>query len=92
MIVDEVEQQSEADDPQELLETTVALVRQLLRHGLLAGDSPAQGSSTQFHAWPDQDPEAVALVIRREWTERGGPPDWGDGPWFAMPHAPAGHA
>jgi hypothetical protein len=63
------------------LELTLAVVRELLKRGLLAGESPA--FSDQFIPWPQQDADAICDFIRREWEKRGAPPDWGDAPWFA---------
>jgi hypothetical protein len=36
-------------------------------------------------AWPDQSPDTVAELIRRQWLGKPDYPDWGDGPWFAAP-------
>jgi hypothetical protein len=92
MIVDDVETQLSPDDDEETLETTVTLVEGLLARGLLAGDSPVIGDEVCFNAWPNQEPDAVAEYIRREWKRRGGPPGWGDAPWFAARPSAAGHA
>jgi hypothetical protein len=35
-------------------------VRELLKRGLIAGDSPAHGSAVEFKPWPLQDPELIA--------------------------------
>jgi len=67
-----------------ILETTIALARGLLQRGFRAGDGPME-SAGRFHAWANQDPEFVADFVRREWARRDDFPDWGDGPWFALP-------
>lgn len=51
------------------LERTLLVVRELLRRGLLAGDSPADG--IHFNAWRSQEPDLVCQFIRRGWEERG---------------------
>jgi hypothetical protein len=84
VIAQDVEELLGIADPNENLEVTVALVKGLLKHGLRAGESPV-GSAVQFVEWPDQDPEAVAYLIRRQWKQRGTLPGWGDCPWFALP-------
>ena len=91
MIVEDVEAELEPDDDDETLELTVTLVTRLLHRGFLAGDSPVH-SVMRFNAWPNQDPRAIGEYIRLEWKKRGGPPGWGDGPWFAVRLCPAGHA
>lgn len=77
----DVEDELGAEAPERNLELTLVVVRELLKRGLIAGDSLVHG--TQFKPWPIQDPEAVLEVIRHEWSRRGGYPEWGDGPWFA---------
>jgi hypothetical protein len=90
MIVDDVEAQLSPADDEETLEAAVTVVEGLLARGLLAGDSPVMGNEVCFSAWPNQEPSAVGEYIRREWKRRGGPPDWGDAPWFAArPSAPS---
>lgn len=84
VIVQDVEELLDIEEPEEILEITVALARQLLERGLRAGEGPID-SAVQFKPWPDQDPDLVADRIRREWRQRGGFPAWGDGPWFARP-------
>jgi hypothetical protein len=83
MIVDDVEAELHPDDDAETLRITVMLAQALLARGFLAGDSPV-ASAVHFHAWPNQTPDAVGEYIYRRWKERGGPPDWGDAPWFAI--------
>jgi hypothetical protein len=73
------------DDPEENLEVTLVLVKQLLGRGFRAGDSPAMNDGVHFAAWPDQSPDAVAAFIRRQWMRKRDLPSWGDGPWFAHP-------
>jgi hypothetical protein len=70
-----------AEQSEENLELTLAVVRELLKRGLLAGDSPA--FTDHFNPWPHQDADAICTFIRLEWEKRDGPPDWGDAPWFA---------
>ena len=82
VIVQDVEELLEIDEPEEILEATISLAKGLLKHGLLAGDSPAH-AAIHFRAWPNQDPDFVADYIRSEWRRRSGLPSWGDGPWFA---------
>lgn len=91
MIVDDVEAELSPDDDEETLEITLTLVEGLVERGLLAGDSPV-ADGAHFTAWSDQDPGAIGRYIRREWTERGGPAGWGDGPWFATPAMAQRHA
>lgn len=92
MIVNDVEAELGPDDDEATLEITVTLVEGLLERGLLAGDSPVSGDGVHFTAWSNQDPSAIGRYIRREWTARGGPPGWGDGPWFATPAMAQRHA
>ena len=91
MIVQDVEAELEPNNDEETLELTVTLVRGLLERGYLAGDSPAK-SAAQFNAWPNQRPHAIAEYIRSEWKKRGGPPGWGDAPWFTLRLGAPGHA
>ena len=70
-----------AEQSEQNLELTLAVVRELLKRGLLAGGSPAFG--IHFNPWPQQDADAICDFIRKEWQKRDGPPDWGDAPWFA---------
>ena len=91
MIVDDVEAELNPDDDEETLEITLNLVEGLVQRGLVAGDSPVAGGR-RFAAWPNQDPRAIGEYIRREWVERGGPPGWGDGPWFVTPAMAQRHA
>lgn len=81
VICSDVEDELGAEDPDRNLELTLIIVRELLKRGLIAGDSPVHG--IEFKAWRVQDPEVIADFIRREWSSRGGFPEWGDGPWFA---------
>lgn len=81
MICCDVEDVLADDELKRTLELTLVVVRELLKRGLLAGHSPIHG--VHFTAWPQQDADVVADFIRREWERRGGPPEWGDGPWFA---------
>ena len=83
MIAQDVEEQLGVHDSLENLEITVGLVKELLKRGLRAGDSPVGNNGVHFKAWPDQDPEVIVEFIRREWTERAALPRWGDCPWFA---------
>ena len=91
VIVQDVEELLEIDEPEEVLETTIALAKQLLKLGLLAGDPPVH-NSVPFKPWPNQDPDFIAAHIRREWRQRNGVPEWGDGPWFALPPTARGSA
>jgi hypothetical protein len=72
MIAGDVEAELDIDDPNETREVTIDLVRELLKRGLRAGDSPDSGDCVHFNAW-------------LEWHQRGGPPGWGDAPRFATP-------
>lgn len=85
MIAGDVEAELDSDDPEETREATIDVVRELLKHGLRAGDSPVNGDCVHFSAWANQDPDAIAAYIRREWQQRGEPPGWDDAPWFAAP-------
>jgi hypothetical protein len=91
MIVDDVEAELNPDEDEETLEITLNLVEGLIQRGLVAGDSPVAGGR-HFAAWSNQDPNAIRQYIRREWTKRGGPPGWGDGPWFATAAMARRHA
>jgi hypothetical protein len=84
LIVADVADELAVGDSQAQLEATVAVVRGLLRRGFLAGESPVR-SSVHFVAWPDQDPDAVVDLIRRQWAGNADYPAWGDCPWFAAP-------
>jgi hypothetical protein len=84
VIANDVEELLGIDDPIENLELTVGLVKELLKSGLRAGDSPVQNPGVRFRPWPNQDPDAIANFIRRQWLERAALPAWGDGPWFAV--------
>jgi len=79
----DVEDELGAEEPERNLELTLIVVRELLKRGLIAGDSPVHSNAAHFNAWPVQDPELIADLIRQEWSRRGGFPEWGDGPWFA---------
>jgi hypothetical protein len=85
VIAQDVEELLDIDDPNQNLEMTVALVKALLRRGFRAGESPLH-SAVHFIEWPDQDPESVTYLIRREWKQRGTLPGWGDCPWFCAPN------
>jgi hypothetical protein len=85
IIVDDVAQELGLEDSQAQLEATLAVVRELLRRGFLAGESPASSSGIHFLPWPNQNPDAVVELIRRQWAGKPDYPDWGDGPWFAAP-------
>ena len=66
------------------LELIVCVVKGLLKRGLCAGDSPLQNPGPRFVPWRNQDPDAVAALISREWWRNEEFPSWGDGPWFAV--------
>ena len=84
IIVDDVAEELGLEEPRTQLEATLLVVRELLRRGFLAGESPAH-SARHFIPWPDQNPDSVAELIRRQWMGKPDYPDWGDGPWFAAP-------
>ena len=81
-ISQDVQELLDIDDPMQNLEVTITLVKGLLERGFSAGESPV-ASVADFIAWPDQNPDSVADLIRREWRHRGTLPGWGDCPWFA---------
>jgi hypothetical protein len=83
MIAQDVEEELGIEDPIANLEMTLQLVRELLKRGLRAGDSPVANTGVHFRPWPNQDPELIVDFIRREWLQRAALPSWGDGPWFA---------
>jgi hypothetical protein len=85
VIVQDAEDLVGVEDEAQVLETTIALALGLLKRGFRAGDGPIE-SAVRFHAWTNQSPEFIADHIRREWARRDDFPDWGDGPWFALPH------
>src|SRR5438094_2386222 len=76
MIAQKVEEELGIEDPMANLEVTLQLVRELLKRGLRAGDSPVANTGVHFRAWPNQDPEVIVDLIRREWTQRGALPSW----------------
>lgn len=82
VISQDVEELLGIKDPNENLEVTLVLVREILKRGFRAGESPERTDGVHFIAWPDQDPDRVTYLIRREWTGRGTLPGWGDCPWF----------
>jgi hypothetical protein len=83
MISSDVADEFGAEEPDANLELTLVVVRELLKRGLRAGDSPVLGDCVHFNTWPRQEPDVIEDFIRHEWTRRGGRPDWGDCPWFA---------
>lgn len=83
LIVAHVAEDLGIEDPEKQLEVTLVLVRELLKRGVRAGDSPVH--TVRFVPWPDQDPNAVAAFIRQKWLRNGEYPSWGDSPWFALP-------
>jgi hypothetical protein len=85
VIAQDVEELLDIEDPKQNLEVTITLVRELLKRGFRAGEPPLI-SAVDFLVWPDQDPETVTSLIRREWMHRGTLPGWGTGPWFCAPH------
>jgi hypothetical protein len=85
VIADDVAQDLGVEDWAENLQATLALVRELLRRGYRAGDSPLENDAVHFAPWPNQDAEAVVDFIRRQWMRRADLPSWGDSPWFAAP-------
>jgi hypothetical protein len=85
VIAQDVEELLDIREPNENLEVTVTLVKELLKRGFRAGESPVL-SAVHFVAWPDQNPETVTSLIRREWMHRGTLPGWGDCPWFCAPN------
>lgn len=85
VIADDVEELLGIDDPDQNLEITVVLVKELLQRGFRAGYSPVRNSGVHFQAWSNQDPDVVVDFIRQEWAERDDLPSWGDCPWFAAP-------
>ena len=89
MIAQDVEELLGVHDPNENLEVTITVVKELLNRGLRAGESPGV-SAAHFVPWPDQDPETVASLIRRQWVHRGTLTGWGDSPWFCAPHSGQG--
>jgi len=64
------------------MEETLAVVRELLSHGLQAGDPPY--SAGGYRAWADQAPDAVIDRIRREWVALGRTPNIPDIAWFGL--------
>lgn len=85
VIVADVEEELALADSQAQLEAAIVVVRELLRRGFLAGESPVQSDGAHFVAWPDQNPDAVVELIRRQWMWNVDYPAWGDCPWFAAP-------
>ena len=64
-----------------VMDDALAIVRELLARGLMAGDPPY--SAGGYHAWADQEPDRVVARIRREWQALGRIPDIPDIAWFA---------
>jgi hypothetical protein len=83
MIATDVKDLLGVSDLNKNLDITLVLVRELLKRGFRAGNSPAQSDGVHFAAWPDQDADAVVDFIRREWAQKAELPSWGDCPWFA---------
>jgi hypothetical protein len=84
MIAQDVEELLGIEDPDENLKVTITLVKELLKRGFRAGESPLV-STTHFVAWTDQRPDSVGSLIQKQWKQRGTLPNWGDSPWFAAP-------
>lgn len=63
VIAQDVDELLGIENPNENLEVTVTLVKELMRRGLRAGESPHL-SAVHFVAWPDQDPETVTALIQ----------------------------
>ena len=53
VIVDDVAQEFGLEDSQAQLEATLAVVRELLQRGFLAGESPASSNGVHFLPWPN---------------------------------------
>lgn len=85
VIVADVADALEVEDLEAQLEATLVVVRDLLRRGFLAGESPVSGDGVHFLPWLDQDPDVVVELIRRQRIGNADYPAWGDGPWFAAP-------
>jgi hypothetical protein len=81
-IVSEVEERTGAAE-QVLREQTLEVVRELLVHGLVAGNPPY--SVHGYRPWTDQRPDAVIDRIRSEWIALGRIPNIPDIAWFARP-------
>ena len=85
LIVAHVSDELGVEENAKQLEVTVVLVKELLKRGLQAGNSPVQNSGPRFLPWPDQDPETIAAFIEQQWRRNDKFPSWGDAPWFAAP-------
>jgi hypothetical protein len=85
LIVAHVAEDLEVEDAQKQLEVTLTLVKELLKRGFRAGDSPVQNGGVHFIPWTDQDPDQVAAFIEQQWRRNDEFPSWGDAPWFAAP-------
>jgi len=69
-----------AGSAEDTREETLALVRELLARGLVAGDPPYAAGG--YRPWTDQDPDQAVARIRREWLALGRMPDIPDIAWF----------
>jgi len=67
----------------QIVQSTLACVRQLLARGFEAGDPPY--SSHGYQCWAEQSPEAVITRIRCEWAQLNRLPDIADIAWFQLP-------
>lgn len=85
LIVAHVAEDLGVEDEEKQLEVTLVLVKELLKRGFRAGDSPVHNGGVHFVPWPEQDPDAVAAFIQREWRSNDEFPSWGDAPWLAAP-------
>jgi hypothetical protein len=66
-------------DPQRIRDTTIELITQLLRKGLIKAGIPR--ITGEFEEW-QLSPEESMQRIESEWDELGGEPDMGDIVWF----------
>ena len=85
LIAADVAEDLKVEDSPANLEGTLVVVRELLRRGFLAGESPVRSDGVRFIAWPEQDPDVVVDLIRRQWMRNANYPLWEDSPWFAAP-------
>lgn len=68
----------------DVVEDTLALIRELVSRGLQVGDPPY--SATGYHPWTDQNPDRIVSRIRQEWLALGRMPDIPDIAWFGRRH------
>ena len=73
-------------DPSEVIEKSLEIVRSLLKSGLRAGES-LYVSGNGFVPWPEENIESIVVHIKYEWEKFGKEPNILDSPWFGSTSA-----